>query len=73
MKNREAKFSGHQTFVARYGWLEKGYRFASDGKSFTNPEAIVELGVGRNTGNACSSLGVLVPIQYAPQADRANR
>lgn len=48
MKNRKAKFSGHQTFVARYGWLEKGYRFASDGKSFTNPEAIVELGVGKN-------------------------
>ena len=48
MENRRVKFSGHQTFVVRYGWLEKGYRFVSDGKSFGSPDAIVDLGVGKN-------------------------
>lgn len=48
MKERKAKFSGHQTFVVRYGWLEKGYRFIKDELSFTGANAIVELGVGKN-------------------------
>ncbi len=43
-----AKFSGHQTFSFRYGWLEKGFRFIREGKKFTDPDAIVALGVGKN-------------------------
>lgn len=42
------KFSGHQTFHFRLGWLEKGYNFACDQGSFGNDNAIVGLGVGKN-------------------------
>jgi hypothetical protein len=47
-RNRRVKFSGHQTFPLRYGWLEKGYEFISNGKSFSHESAIVDLGVGKN-------------------------
>ena len=45
---RKLKFSGHQTFHLRYGWLEKGYNFACAGKSFSAADAMVDLGVGKN-------------------------
>lgn len=48
MSGRKYKFSGHQTFAFRYGWLEKGYRFLKENKMFTDENAIVELGVGKN-------------------------
>lgn len=48
MKHRKPRFSGHQTFVTRYGWIEKGYRFVRDGRSFSSQDAIVDLGVGKN-------------------------
>ena len=43
------RFSGHQTFVARNGWLEKGVRLireAPDG--FLADDVVVRLGVGKN-------------------------
>jgi hypothetical protein len=47
--NVKHKFSGHQTFVFRYGWLEKGVRFVDgDASAFTKEDALVELGVGKN-------------------------
>jgi hypothetical protein len=43
------RFSGHQTFAFRYGWLEKGVRLASESPgAFLEEDAIVHLGVGRN-------------------------
>ncbi|MCC5851088.1 MAG: DUF4007 family protein [Verrucomicrobia bacterium] len=45
---RKLKFSGHQTFCCRYGWLEKGYSFVKRSKTFTDEDAIVDLGVGKN-------------------------
>lgn len=43
------KFSGHQTFVFRYGWLEKGVRgVEADGGIFSAEDAMVRLGVGKN-------------------------
>jgi len=48
MKRIKYKFSGHQTFVLRFGWLEKGFAFISAGKQFSDPNAIVDLGVGKN-------------------------
>lgn len=48
MKHSKPKFSGHQTFVVRYGWIEKGFRFVKAGLSFSSEDAIVELGVGKN-------------------------
>ena len=48
MNNQRVKFSGHQTFSLRYGWLEKGYEFTASRKSFSHESAIVDLGVGKN-------------------------
>lgn len=43
------KFSGHQTFVFRYGWLEKGVRGVNDCATlFSDDDALVRLGVGKN-------------------------
>lgn len=49
------RFSGHETFPLRYGWLKKAYdavRQEATGKDdhlvFTRPEAIARFGVGKN-------------------------
>ena len=43
------KFSGHQTFVFRYGWLEKGVRGVEECPTlFSEEDALVRLGVGKN-------------------------
>jgi len=48
MSHQRVKFSGHQTFPLRYGWLEKGYEFVSNKHSLNDDSAIVVLGVGKN-------------------------
>jgi len=48
-RKRKYKFSGHQTFAFRYGWLEKGVRGMLDKKDlFFRDDALVLLGVGKN-------------------------
>jgi hypothetical protein len=48
-KRRKYKFSGHQTFAFRYGWLEKGVRGMLDKHDlFFRDDAPVHLGVGKN-------------------------
>jgi hypothetical protein len=43
------KFSGHQTFAFRYGWLEKGVRGVGNCPTlFSEEDALVRLGVGKN-------------------------
>jgi len=43
------KFSGHQTFAFRYGWLEKGVQGVKRYSNiFAREDAIVLLGVGKN-------------------------
>lgn len=43
------RFSGHQTFAVRNGWLEKGVRLVKeDPGGFLAENAIVRLGVGKN-------------------------
>lgn len=43
------RFSGHQTFVFRHGWLEKGVDLVrNNARGFLSDNAIVELGVGKN-------------------------
>ena len=43
------KFSGHQTFAFRYGWLEKGVRGVAESPMlFADDDALVRLGVGKN-------------------------
>lgn len=46
--SRRPRFSGHQTFPFRYGWLEKAYQYVKEGRSFSDPDALVHLGVGKN-------------------------
>ena len=41
-------FSGHETFACRALWLKKGYEYVKNNGSFTNPDAVVALGVGKN-------------------------
>lgn len=41
-------FSGHDTFHCRQLWLKKGYDFVKNGNKFTNSDAVVILGVGKN-------------------------
>jgi len=54
----KAKFTGHDTFPLRYGWLYKAVNYLNaGGKLQTSPEestrkAIVELGVGKNMVHA---------------------
>ena len=43
------KFSGHQTFVFRYGWLEKGVRLIQrNPHGFLEDDVLIQLGVGKN-------------------------
>lgn len=53
--NYRPKFSGHETFPLRYGWLKKAYDSVSSAKDtedaktiFSNDDAISRFGVGRN-------------------------
>lgn len=45
-------FSGHDTFHCRQLWLKKGYDFVKKGNKFTDIEAVVILGVGKNMVSA---------------------
>jgi len=51
MNNLEIKkyiFSGHDSFQCRDLWLKKGFDFIKNGHSFTDTDAVVKLGVGKN-------------------------
>lgn len=41
-------FSGHESFPCKTLWLKKGYDFVAQGKNFNSPEAVIDLGVGKN-------------------------
>ncbi|TGD58982.1 DUF4007 family protein [Flavobacterium humi] len=45
-------FSGHETFHCRQMWLKKGYDFIKNGNKFTDNDAVVILGVGKNMVSA---------------------
>jgi len=42
------RFSGHETFICKQFWLKKGFDYAVQGNSFNSPDAVCELGVGKN-------------------------
>lgn len=42
------RFSGHETFICKQFWLKKGVDFLVAGNKFSNDNAVVELGVGKN-------------------------
>lgn len=41
-------FSGHESFHCKSLWLKKGYDFINNNGRFTDPLAVMELGVGKN-------------------------
>ena len=41
-------FSGHDSFYCKSLWLKKGYDFLQQEYNFNAPDAVVELGVGKN-------------------------
>ena len=44
-----SSFTGHESFPLRYSWLSKGYKSTYDEPNFfSRPDAMVELGVGKN-------------------------
>jgi hypothetical protein len=45
-------FSGHESFQCRHLWLKKGYDFVFNKRSFSDEDAVVELGVGKNMVNS---------------------
>jgi len=47
-QNKTLKFSGHETFICRHFWPKKGYDFLKSNNKFSEPEAVVTLGVGKN-------------------------
>lgn len=45
-------FSGHDSFHCKSLWLKKGYDYLSQEYNFNAPDAVAELGVGKNMVNA---------------------
>jgi hypothetical protein len=41
-------FSGHESFQCRHLWLKKGFDYIQSNKSFSDEDAVVRLGVGKN-------------------------
>lgn len=41
-------FSGHESFPCKSLWLKKGYDFIVHGNNFSSPDAVIQLGVGKN-------------------------
>lgn len=41
-------FSGHESFPCKSLWLKKGYDFVKHERNFNAPDAVIDLGVGKN-------------------------
>lgn len=51
--SKKVAFSRHESFVLRFGWLTKGFRaFDENQNIFTQKDAVVTLGVGKNMVNS---------------------
>lgn len=48
MPIKKYSFSGHESFVCKSLWLKKGFDFTSAGFDYNAPEAVIQLGVGKN-------------------------
>ena len=56
--NKKFKFSGHDTFPLRYGWLYKMVQEGAKGDSFTNlDQDMIKYGVGKNMVTAMKHWG----------------
>lgn len=72
MTEKRYKFSGHQTFAFRYGWLEKGVRgVAEHNDFFFRDDALVQLGVGKNMVDSIKHwCQVTQLVELAPMEER---
>lgn len=46
--NIKYTFSGHESFPCKSMWLKKGYDFVKRERNFNAPDAVIDLGVGKN-------------------------
>ena len=62
----EPVFARHETFHPRYGWFRKAFDAAShSSETFTDPNATVELGVGKNMVKAIRFWGMAAKLIQA--------
>ncbi|HYG10639.1 MAG TPA: DUF4007 family protein [Pyrinomonadaceae bacterium] len=67
-------FSGHETFVFRYGWMKKGVdACADDPKVFSDDTAIVTLGVGKNMVRSIRHWGLAAGVIEEEVGSRGTR
>ena len=52
LEKSKLTFSGHDSFPCRNLWLKKGFDYVLSGKSFSDEDSVVILGVGKNMVNA---------------------
>ncbi len=45
---QQYSFSGHESFYCKQFWLKKGFDFVKSERKFSDPNAVVDLGVGKN-------------------------
>lgn len=57
-------FSGHETFPFRYGWLPKAVMGAENAHYFSQPLALVDLGVGKNMVQSIRHWGVATGLLH---------
>lgn len=48
MSSKRYTFSGHESFTCKTLWLKKGYDFINKDYNFNAPDAVLQLGVGKN-------------------------
>jgi len=69
--NNKLNFSGHESFHCRSLWLKKGYDFILSGNKFSEPSAVVDLGVGKNMVSSINywmnSFGLATKENQAPK------
>lgn len=59
----EISFSGHETFVLRYGWLKKAVDAVNlAGRALQAPDAFVSLGVGKNMVRSIRHWGLATQV-----------
>ncbi|NNH00809.1 DUF4007 family protein [Acinetobacter sp. ANC 5414] len=66
------RFSGHETFALRYGWLNKSYN-SLDYKEKNEENLVVDLGVGKNMVNSIkywTEISGLQPLKVSDQKKR---
>jgi len=67
-------FSGHESFPLRYSWLKKGYlALQQDDTLFSQDDALVRLGVGKNMVRAIRHWGLAARLWREEEGSRGRR